>query len=202
MAENNDEKVLPFTIPANYYNQFHFMGKPYEYKFVIQTAIIVFIATLALWFGLTQFMDKITTISVILFVDVLVALLSLNGIQGDTFIGFISKVLRYRSRRRIAYYNPRAKVEAESTLNTEREMLPRDRLVALYDKYKKSFDAHHQKNAELTINNQNVDENLYFQDDIGVVDKPYEYMTRKERWEYDRKMKKQEKANDKNGKED
>lgn len=191
MSNNKDEdKAYPFIIPANYHNQFHFMSRPYEYKFVIQTAVLAVLATFLMWFGLIGIMNTVTTLSVIIFVDALIIMFSMNGIQGDTFIGFLTKVIRYRKRRRVAYYNPRVKKEADPSLNMEHELLPREKLMNLYEAYKKTFDEKHQKSAEAAVSDELDQDTLFFQDDIGVVDKPYEYMTRKERRSYEKKQKK------------
>lgn len=191
MADKNEEKAYPFIIPANFYNQFHLMGQPFEYKFVLQTVVIVAVISVVLWTLLNKVMSWVYALSIILTIDALIALLSLNGIQGDTFIAYISKVLRYNSHKRIAYYNPRIKVEAESDLMADRETQPKDKLTMMLENYKKSLDKKHQQAAEEILAEKDTQDELYFQDDIGVVDKPYEYMTRKERWEYDRKKKKE-----------
>ena len=191
MSSNKDEdKAYPFIIPANYHNQFHFMNRPYEYKFVLQTGILTISATLLMWFGLIKVFSTVTALSVIIFADALIIIFSMNGIQGDTFIGFLLKVLRYKKRRRVAYYNPRVKKEADPGFTKEHELLPREKLMNLYNIYKKNFDEKHQRNAEAAVSDELKHEVLFFQDDIGIVDKPYEYMTRKERRDYERNQKK------------
>lgn len=137
--------------------------------FILVMVLVVFIAL----HGLSLFAKII-----ILCVTCLpVLFLCIVGINGDSVFRFIFNAIRSRRTRRVCLYNPRIKSEIKplSLDPFSVQQLPRERILAFIEKMKK------EKEEE----NETIDlTNLYFEDDEGLVEKPYEYMNAKERRNY------------------
>ena len=107
----------------------------------------------------------------------------------------------FMTHRRSAYYNPRVKTEATCTLNLEHkaEFLSPEYFQEQYKRIvkarkQKHVDAFSQATSEEEQNNV-----LFFKEDVGKVDKPYEYMSSGERRAYKKKLRRKERRK-KNGK--
>ena len=118
------------------------------------------------------------TVYVIAFVICL--MIGVVGFNGEHISEFAWAVFKHLQRKRITYYNPRAKLEAtpDYMAESQRRMLPRDRIMKLIGRSP-------QENAKYMDSMREEDYNIdyrsiYFEDDTGVVDKPDALKTRKE----------------------
>lgn len=118
------------------------------------------------------------TVYVIAFVACL--MIGIIGFNGEHISEFAWAVFKHLQRKRITYYNPRAKLEAtpDYMAESQRRMLPRDRIMKLIGRSP-------QENAKYIDSMREEDYNIdyrsiYFEDDTGVVDKPDALKTRKE----------------------
>ncbi len=135
--------------------------------------------------------------SVCIFLSVIFGYLGLNGINGYSLTQFLKSFCYFSSHRRICYYNPRIKTEAcPAVMQKEAEqLLPREKLERIWKKYQGAAAEKNRENAVKAQDEYISDRTgLYFSDDIGIVDKPLEYMTRKEYRQYVRELKKKERS--------
>jgi hypothetical protein len=114
-----------------------------------------------------------------------------NGINGDSVSRYIMNVLRFSKKKRIAHYNPRIKFEKRFfTEETEDDdyVIPRERLEALYHKYVSKTNS---ENAHMNFEKEELDTStMYFEDDIEVLGKPTELMSKSERRKYEKEKRK------------
>ena len=127
-------------------------------------------------------------------ISVFVAVFGLVGVNGDPVSIFIANWFRFMKNRRITYYNPRVKNEAEpALLNTpKRDKSPLERIKLSKPKEKK------EKNETDFIPIAPVSPQL-FEDDLGFVETTDKYRTKADKKEL-RKQKKRAKARAKNSK--
>lgn len=187
----DNERVAIVNIPNNFESGINILGTACQTSDVVQGVVLASIP-LAIIFILLPALDvqigTSTKFGIALATAGPLFYLGISGINGDSLVKFISNVIRFQNTRRTAYFNPRIKKEARSILNEtveEHEMLPRDKLLVFYKKYKNVVDS---KEREKIIEEQKaVDEqgnNIYFSDDVGVIEKPTEYMDKKEYKKY------------------
>ena len=199
-----DEPKVVF-IPANYKSGNSIYGFEIKTSNVIQGSILATIPAV-IGFGIIPDFIQINpdlNLSIVTFFSFGLGYLGFVGINGQTLLSYIQDWLMFRKKRRKTYYNPRIKKEAIFFLDEQKnnkEMLPRDKILAIYNQYKAQSD---QKNRELAHELEKEfeqAEDLYFEDDSGFVAKPIEYMTAKERKLYEKQQKKLERKRDKEAK--
>ena len=109
--------------------------------------------------------------------------LGIYGIDNSPVSVFITDFINAKKNKRETYYNPRVKNEVMSIFSNVRpkdeQMLPREKILEIINKYQKQMDNANQKELE-SESIYNKKEKIYFEDDIGIVNKPYEYMSEKE----------------------
>ena len=105
----------------------------------------------------------------------------------------------WQRKRRVAYYNPRVKTEAFPAVGgqerSDKDLLPREKIVALYSGYLEKFG---ELGRERTAGDSDAAEapdmkDMYFEDDIGIIDKPAAYMTQAERRAFERMIRRRKK---------
>lgn len=171
-----DGGVHQIYIPPNYKegtSMFGFMIKPLRLvqalPFVLIIVLIVFVPLHSLSLTAKLVILVVTCIPIIL--------VCIIGINGDSLFRFIMNSFRASRAKRTCLYNPRIKTEIKplSEVPLEEQMAPRERILAFVEKLKK------EKEVEL----EQIDLNdLYFEDDEGIVPKPVNYMTPKEKKNY------------------
>lgn len=166
----------PLYIPPNFKEGTSVMGFMVRPLYAIQAVpwvllmALVFFLLLRSW-SLTA---KIVGFAV---TSIPVIFLCIVGLNGDSVYRFIRNAVHSNRTRRICLYNPRIKTEIKplAMVPLNEQMQPGDRILAFIEKMKKEKEDK-QEEVDLT--------NLYFQDDEGIVEKPIEYMTPKERRAY------------------
>ncbi|MCC8139760.1 MAG: hypothetical protein LIO67_05605 [Lachnospiraceae bacterium] len=112
------------------------------------------------------------------------------GFNGEYLSEFLLTLFRYAQGRRIVYYNPRVKLEAKPEYLEEKEktLLPRERIQRFLGRMEET------ETEEQYLWEANE---IYFEDDIGVVEKPEALKTgvekRKDRRKRKQSMEKHEK---------
>ena len=195
-----------FYIPPNYKTGISLFGKSFQVVSLVE-GIILALLPLGIYFFVLPVLDIHVSFdkaaTVITFSSALLGYLGIKGINGYSISQFVRSMMRYRKNKRICYYNPRIKTEASpySINNSAEQMLPREKLEEFYKKARKNYD---EKQREQAIEEQKhvltERENLFFSDDVGVLDTPVEYMTGKEYREYKKKLKKEERQRKKEDK--
>ena len=127
--------------------------------------------------------------------------LGLNGVNGDSLTVFFKVWFRFNRKRRVLFYNPRVKFEALPLIfekNTE-EPSPKEKIVKYFEKQKELQKKKRVSKNELAMT-QTEDGLVFFEDDIGLLDKPDDYKTAKELRSEARDKKKLKKRGSKDGK--
>lgn len=196
---DDDNNVDIEFIPLNYKDVIPILGMVFPVKNLIQGCILGIIGALLCYIIIPYFnLETSTIISTSIIVIGGLTILGIMGVNGDTLFDFIVEFILFHKRKRDAYYNPRVKTEATSVViesqSENRELLPRDRILALFEKYKDKIDEKNRIKSKENYNFADVDiYHTFFEDDIGIVEKPLEYMTPGERKAYDKNIKKQKK---------
>lgn len=181
-----------YNIPKNFEAGVSILGMTFKTRNLIE-GIFLLVVLFGGTYYLTMELSFDIRITVSIFISVPVAAVAVNGIHGDPLSTRICIIYQYFRRKRSCFYNPRLKTEMspmDLRVNAF-NLLPRDKLNMLYDDFKSSSE---KKQSELLEKlNQDRMEGMYFQDDEGVLEKPYEYMTKKEQKAYDREKKRSEK---------
>lgn len=182
--ENNEERPMQIPIPKNFQAGINLFGGSYEFGNIIQGIIMAGLGVFII-FGGCKFLHINASIeSRIGFALALggtLGYLGLAGIEGETLIGLIKNIILFEKNKRTAYYNPRIKKEAcTCVFEREDEILPRDKILMMYDKYKQEINKKDQDKALMSQFSLNENEDMFFNDDEGFVDKPLEYMSKKE----------------------
>ena len=112
-----------------------------------------------------------------LVLSVLILLIALTGINGDSLFGFIRNVFRSKRHPKTYLYNPRVKTEVKPLYLDPGSVnaLPREKIIAFLEKIRKEKDVEEDED-------DNAD--YFFREDIGIVEKPMKYMTAKEKRNY------------------
>ena len=197
----NDEPKVVF-IPANYKTGTSFMGFEIKTSNVIQGVILALIPVVIGYGIVPKLIDfKIENmLSIVCFFSFGLGYLGVVGINGQTLGGYIQDLLNFRKNKRKTYYNPRIKKEAMFFLDEQKEnkeMLPREKIIAFYNKYKAHSDLKNRELAHELEKDFVQTEELYFEDDSGFVAKPVAYMSAKERKQYEKEQKKLQRKDDK-----
>ncbi len=185
-------------IPENFGNGVDIAGLHFQTRFLIE-GVVLAVITLAASFATLKFigLTDIKQLIGICLVFVFIALiLGIKGINDEPITKFISNAIAFRKKRRTAYYNPRIKFEARSVINEDKtaedkDAIPREKILALFNKYKAAYDKKQQEKAKAFEERNAFDEhNMFFEDDVGVIKKPSSYMSREEAEKYKKKKSK------------
>ena len=191
--KNDGPKVV--FIPANYKTGNSILGHEIKTSNVIQGCILAMIPVIIGYGIIPKFIDvdEVSILSTVIFFSFGLGYWGFVGVNGQTLGGYIQDWFMYRKNRRKTYYNPRIKKEAIFFLDEQmsnKDMLPRDKIIQFYNKYKAHSDLKNRELAHELEKEFEQSEELYFEDDSGFVAKPIEYMTAKERKMYEREQKK------------
>jgi len=186
------EEYLIRKIPDNFENGINFAGFSFKPIFLIEGIILG-----AISFAITMFIISLfgkeainsTTIGIALVPTLGSVFLGIKGINDEPVTTFLGNLSKFNKNKRIASYNPRIRTEkksiAENGIESNMYVLPRDKIIAIFNKVKKAIS---EKNIEKLEDEKNqnvfVKERMYFEDDIGIIEKPIEYMTFKEYRKY------------------
>ena len=198
---HEEETYDVVAIPPNYQGTIILFGMAFAKWNLIEAvvlAVIIFFAVLAVLIRHAA-SDLSTLIGWAAVPAVSAGVLALRGINGDDLLSFLRHVIVWQRKRRIAYYNPRVKTEAFPAVGgqerSDRNPLPREKIIALYSGYREKFG---ELGRERTAGNTDAAEaadmkDMYFEDDIGIIDKPAAYMTQAERRAFERMIRRRKK---------
>lgn len=114
--------------------------------------------------------------------------LGVSGINNATIPEMLYMIFKYRKKKRVCYYNDRVKMKDEfaillTDLTSDDSSFSEEMLKNLATKITTSSQENRIETAEQKLGKIERPDNLFFEDDIGKVDKPWEYMTKAERKE-------------------
>ena len=193
MRKSDDERA--YYVPENFASGMSVLGYLIEGKNIIEAAIWDGISLFVVWEILPQFM-KLTRINcwqITLCCVFMFTVINLHGIAGDTISTFIVSYVKNIRGRKSCFYNPRVKTEMKPMYNGQEDksviQVSKDKLQHMYTEYRKQQDT----KLKSEIEQAQQDNSLFFKDDIGVIDTPYDYMTSSQRRKYDRQQRKAKK---------
>lgn len=121
-------------------------------------------------------------------------LLGFVGIDGESLTQYLFKYIRFRRRRTTARYNPRVKLEAvPDYLENKDGNLPRDRILKMINSIRNRSVGEDDEYGGVSSELFDKETNFFFEDDIGILEKPDELLTRAERKSKTRKKSRKEK---------
>lgn len=203
MAEK--EKVPVYFLPNNFKTGVSIMGTTVSTTNLTQAILTIVPAEMLIFWILPSISPVLDfafniKISISIPVDLVLGYLCIVGINERPLFSYVSAWFNFNKTKVHAFYNPRIKNEARPVYldSDDSSMLPRDKLRKVYEKFKTKYDEKQHENAEkqqaLLMEDRNT---VYFADDIGVVDKPVEYMTPKEYKTYRKNLHKKQKQKEK-----
>lgn len=215
MARRENETIAVAPIPENFATGSTFLGFEIKPLNLIQ-AIIFGLIPIIVNFGIINkyfYVDILTLIGVTALFTVALAFLGFVGIDNVTPLEYLIKFINYKRKMRKTYYNPRVKKEMISLIAEQSEanqVLPREKVLKMYNEFLEKRNLADQAKAH-EIEDNDLGEDVFFEDDFLVMDKPKEYMSDKEIKEKEKEekrlikirqkeMKKRKKQEEKNAK--
>ena len=202
---SKQEKISVYFLPTNFKTGVSIMGTTVSTTNLTQ-AILTIIPAEILIFWLLPSISTVFNftfnikVSISIPIDLILGYLCIVGINERPLFSYVSAWINFNKTKVHAFYNPRIKNEARPVYidSDDSNMLPRDKLRKVYEKFKTKYDEKQHENAEkqqtLLMEDRNT---VYFADDVGIVDKPVEYMTPKEYKTYKKKIHKMQKKKEK-----
>jgi len=186
-----NEEYQVKRIPENYENGIHIIGFKFKTSFFIE-GVVLSVAVIAILF---LFLNNIVHLKLTNMLPILIIFgglafyLGAKGINDELITTFIKNVIKFNKSRRVAYYNPRIKAEAKHI--TEQERLQENKDVLPFDKIKNLINKKDMVKTEEKGEQPTFDkDNMFFEDDKGIVDTPNSYRSKKEYKKYDTKRSK------------
>lgn len=203
MANNYREEARESApIPKNFAAGDTFLGYEVKWLNAIQAIVLGSIPLLVSYGIISKYFytDGVTQFSITLMITIGFAGFGYFGIDNITPFEYIYNIMNFRKRKRKTFYNPRVKTEYKSIFVEQTEgnqLLPKEKIMELYKKYIDKRNLADQQNARALFEDD-YDSTLYFEDDFAVLDKPEEYMTKKELKEKRKQQAKASKMQSKN----
>ena len=183
----NNETLKVRHIPPNYGGGINILGMHFEIVFLVEGILL----GLFLFFLLFVPMVRWNLCEIPRAIGISGAfcgvgfVLGVKGINDEPVTTFLAGVLHFLKRRRRAYYNPRVKMEAKpprlKKSLEDKDLLPREKLVLLFEKYQKKWQGYKSRKIQEAEERDSFhSDRLYFEDDEGVIKKPPEYQSLRE----------------------
>ena len=191
----NDEEYKARPIPTNYENGVNIGGLNFQGIYLIE-GIVLFVIFAAIPFfilwnlGIT---DVGSILGICMVFGGIASFAGFKGINDEPITTFLFHMFKFFKNRRIAYYNPRIKLEAIPYLDEKNDvskMIPRERILAAFEKIKENYNKRQQERIKKENDNINDRTILFFEDDEGVIKQPKAYLSDDEYAEYERKINK------------
>ena len=192
-------EIKEVQIPINFENGFNIAGNNFSARNIVEACILAPLTAIILLMIIGPLDVSLNfKITLIFTAIILVGGGALMGLNNDPLSTFLINTIRSNLKKRVAYYNPRIKFEAKSALEDEELTKEKEQQYkSVFDKYKEQMF-----NTQPTIDPKDVEidlTNVFFEDDIGIIDKPIEEMTKRERRQYEKAQKKSTQQETKGG---
>ena len=192
-------KIREVQIPINFENGVNAFGYNFSSRNIIEASILAPLVAIILGSVILPLdLDLNFKITTIFTAVILVGGMALMGINNDPLSTFLINTIRSNLRKRITYYNPRIKFEAKSAIEDEELTKEKEQQYkSVFDKYKEQMF-----NTQSVVDPMKVEldlSNVIFEDDVGIIDKPVEEMSKRERRQYEKAKKKSEQTEKKGG---
>lgn len=191
-----DDRRIRRVIPENYATGLNIRGYNFRVRNFIEGIVlgVVFGAVLMAIVWNFTFLDSGTKFGFILSAVAGGFILGTSGINDEPITEFISNAFKFRGKRRNTYYNKRVKLEVLPYVYEQKnrmENMPIEKIKAYFIKVKeRSEQAERNAMVEFQKTNTFDSSSMYFKDDKGFIDTPYEYMNASERRKYKAELRK------------
>ena len=190
-----DEDYKVRQIPDNFGSGINVAGMHFGVIFLIEGivfAVLLFFISFAV-LSLMGMNDIGQMLGICLVFAAIALFIGVKGINDEPITTFAKNLSYFNKNRRTAYYNPRIKLEAKSVRMQEKSdaEIPREKIMAALNKYKEAIDKKQQEKAKAFEEANAFDKsNMFFEDDIGIIKRPNQYMSKEEIDSYDKKKQK------------
>lgn len=198
MKNNKQETLIYAPIPENFAAEGTFLGYEIKLLNILQAGLLGIIPFL-ISYGLVNKYIKINNQLSLFGVTTLFALglayLGFAGIDHVTPLEYLYRIIKFKSKERKTFFNPRVKREKISLLAEQSEInqtLPREKVMKMYNDFLEKRNIADQQKAHL-FEESELDEDTYFEEDFEVMEKPIEYMSDREFKQYKKEQKKAKK---------
>lgn len=193
--EKDEEQLVQRYIPNNYQTGANMFGVSGNLFGIVQGVILMIIPYLIIFnLGFLRRVSPTNKFGIATFFAAILGYFGFIGINGETLFTMITKVIRFNSKKRVAYYNPRVKKEktAERKASIENnKMLPRDQIIAYYNQIVEKQNEKLQQLAKSDSDYLNGEGVIYqFEDDPIEEDKDKKKKEKKALWEKSKKKNK------------
>ena len=192
-----DESLESAPIPQNFAAGNTFLGYEIKYMNIIQ-AVVLGIIPIYVGYGIINkyfYVDQQMLFSLVAVFTVGFAYLGFAGIDNVTPGEYLWNYIMFKKNYRKTFYNPRVKTEYISIFAEQSEantVLPKEKIMEFYNKFIEKRNKADQMAAH-TMEEADYNEGMFFEEDFLVMNKPVEYMTKKEIKEMKKREKKAEK---------
>lgn len=186
---DNEEELRVEYIPPNYDEGFSVGNFSFDTRYLIEAVVMAIIGFVLAKILVSLLSETIFALdfSKVIVVYILfgggLAALGMAGLGGDPVYVYLLNMIHFNKKKRVAFYNPRVKTEKKSALIESEEEVVETNIVK--EKILGAIDSMKTKNLEKVeqLERQQEEEyaSLFFEDDLGVVDKPEEYLTKAEK---------------------
>lgn len=184
-----EEPIKQFFIPNNYSGGVNIAGHNLSTRNVAESIVLCALLLVPTWIISRKFLQLTTSISASVIAGGTGALIGLFGFKNEPFSAWVKYFIKYKKSMRICYYNTRPKFEAKpldlQSDNLDSSIMLRKQAQEIKNKLMSSYT---------TFNQGTRPDNLFFEDDIGIVDTPDNYEG------YEKEVKKKRKEKRVNGK--
>ena len=164
--DDNNEQAVTYNIPRNYFTKGR-IGDVISFRGLVEGGImsVPFVKLISMFPIPKDY--RMTGYIVVVAVCLLVGAIGYNGEYPSEFA---ITLVKFFQRKRIAYYNPRIKLEAEPEYLKEkqRKILPRERIMQLLKREEVEDELQDESEEEYAWDSNEV----FFEDDIGYKEKP------------------------------
>lgn len=189
MADNKEMRRVYF-LPQNFSGGVNLVGFNMDIRNLIEGSLLAVLVLAIDWKFANFFSGLPQKASFMLITGACAFALGFNGYRGDPFSTALANMIKFNKEKRICYYNNRPKIEAKpkslKKLTGETEIFGRKQAQELIAKYKAKSSS---------FNEDERPDTLFFEEDIGIVNMPDNYIgakkEAKERKKRDEKKRKQ-----------
>lgn len=195
--EQSEERTRSFFLPKNFQNGISIGTHSYPASFLVQGVVFALLPVAAAYWILPAFgmvLSVSDSIGTVLMFSTLFGYAGIHGVKGGTFLQFLKAVFRFYRSRRTAYYNPRVRIEVaeEKKAAGKEQELPREKLKKFLSGFHRTSVHRAASDPADTLSEAAEPGELFFEEDIGIVKTPVEYMNPKEYRIYRKNLKKEE----------
>lgn len=182
MTDIKEESLDELPVPINTSFDFNIGPFSFELKRLIEGIIVAGLLCGGLYL-ITTYLISIPwnyLITAYLFALAAGVYAGVSGINGDSITGYILNMIKFQRKKRVTHYSPRVKSEKRyftEDVTDDDYVIPRERLEALYHKY---VDRNETEIDSIFREEVFDTSTMFFEDDIEVLGKPEELMSKGE----------------------